>query len=225
MLLHRILSGSTIALLILTVAGSPDAVSANGRSLAGIVESGGTGLAGYEVSLYARFIEPPGTARVLGRATAGPSGEFKIDYHLPHGQSSPLLFIRAISGPAMLASAIGQAPVAGSVVVNERTTVATGFAYAQFVDGYEIRGNSVGMLNAVRMTANMVHAETGTLGRRSSAAAERFGNVGAANLQLPRQHGGPLHRGAGRLPGALRRDHAAGRAASDERPSGGGEHR
>lgn len=164
--LHRILSGSTVALLALTMIGSPNAEGASGTSLRGTVKSGGTGLAGYEVSLYARFVGPLETARVLGRATTGPSGEFKIDYHLPRGlpsSSQPLLFVRAESGPAMLASAIGQAPVAGPVVVNERTTVATGFAFAQFVDGSAIGGNRYGMLNAVRMAANMVNPRTGTV--------------------------------------------------------------
>lgn len=56
-------------------------------------------------------------------------------------------------GAALLASAIGQAPVAGPVVVNERTTVATGFAFAQFVDGTAIEGNRYGMLNAIGMAA------------------------------------------------------------------------
>jgi hypothetical protein len=168
MSLHRILSSSSIVLLLFTVAGLSNAAGASGTTLRGTVESGGTGLAGYQVSLYARFVDPHGNASVVGRATTGPSGEFKIDYHLPRGHSSatqPLLFVRARSGPAMLASAIGQAPVAGPVVVNERTTVATGFAFAQFVDGSAIDGNPVGMLNAVHMTRNMVRPRTGNLAK------------------------------------------------------------
>jgi hypothetical protein len=164
--LRRILSRSAIALLVLTASAFPSARAESGTSLRGTVESGGTGLAGYEVSLYARFVGPLGTARVLGRATTGPAGEFEIDYQLPPGLPSsfqPLLFVRAESGPATLASAIGQAPVPGPVVVNERTTVATGFAFAQFVDGSEIEGNRYGMLNAVRMAANMVDPKTGTV--------------------------------------------------------------
>lgn len=41
--LHRILSGSTIALLVLTVAGLSNAEAASGTRLRGTVESGGTG--------------------------------------------------------------------------------------------------------------------------------------------------------------------------------------
>ena len=166
MALHRILAALTIALLALSVATSANAESESRARLRGSVESGGTGLAGYEVSLYARFVEPFGVARVLGRATTSSSGEFEIDYHLPpglHSSFQPLLFILAESGPAMLASAIGRAPVAGTVVVNERTTVATGFAFAQFVDGSAIGGNRYGMFNAVRMAANMVDPRTGAV--------------------------------------------------------------
>ena len=103
MSLHRILSSSSIALLLFTVAGLSNAAGASGTTLRGTVESGGTGLAGYQVSLYARFVDPHGNASVVGRSTTGPSGEFKIDYHLPRGHSSasePLLFVRARSGPA-----------------------------------------------------------------------------------------------------------------------------
>jgi hypothetical protein len=164
--LHRILSVPTIALLLLTLVGSPNAEGRSGTSLRGTVESGGTGLAGYEVSLHASFVGPLGIARVLGRATTGPAGEFAVDYQLPPGLPSswqPLLFVRAASGPAMLASAIGRAPVTGPVVVNERTTVATGFAFAQFVDGSAIEGNRYGTLNAVHMAANLASPETGTV--------------------------------------------------------------
>ena len=111
------------------------------------MESADIGLAGYQVSLYARFVDPPRTARVLGRAVTGPAGAFRIEYQVPGGHASgsaPLLFVRARNGSATLASAIGPAPVTGPVVVNERTTVATGFAFAQFVDGPAIDGNRVG---------------------------------------------------------------------------------
>jgi len=151
-----------LTLLAFAVAGLANANDASRTSLRGIVESDGTGLAGYEVTLYARFVGPFEITSVLGRATTDPAGEFEIDYRLPRGLQ-PLLFVRAKSSSAMVVSAIGQAPVAGPVVVNERTTVAAGFAFAQFVHGSAIDGNPVGMLNAVRMAANMVNPKTGTV--------------------------------------------------------------
>lgn len=164
--LRRILSGLTIALLLLTATGLANAGGTGETSLRGTVTSAGTGLAGYEVSLYARSIGPFGSASVLGTTTTGPDGAFEINYQLPRAlpfSLQPLLFIRAQSGPAMLVSAIGQPPVAGPVVVNERTTVATGFAFAQFVDGLTIDGNRYGMLNAVRMAGNMADPATGAV--------------------------------------------------------------
>jgi hypothetical protein len=162
----RAFGGLAVVLMILTSAATGDARAGRGTTLQGIVESGGSGLEGYEVSLYARFLGRFGRARVVGRATTGPSGEFRISYDLPHWLPRswrPLLFVRAESGSAMLASALGQAPVTGPVVVNERTTVATGFAYAQFVNETGIDGNRYGMLNAAHMAANLAHPETGTV--------------------------------------------------------------
>ena len=66
------------------------------------------------------------------------------------------------------------------MVVNERTTVATGFAFAQFVDGAAIDGNRHGMLNAVRMAANLAHPETGTV-----AAVLRLPPNGPETTALP----------------------------------------
>jgi hypothetical protein len=162
----RIPGGLIVALMVLTGAGASDAMSAPATSLRGTVESGGIGLEGYEVALYARFIGLFGRAKVLGSGITGPFGEFAIDYRLPRRLppwQQPLLFVRARSGPAMLASALGQAPVVGPVVVNERTTVATGFALAQFVHGPAIDGNRHGMLNAAHMAANLAHPATGTV--------------------------------------------------------------
>jgi hypothetical protein len=136
-------------------------------TLHGRVESDGTGLAGYQVSLLASFIDAGGHVRILGRDTSRPFGGFRIDYRLPHGlasKSQPVLFVLAEKGPAMLASAVGRAPLAGPMVVNELTTVATGFAFAQFVDGKIINGNRYGMVNAVRMAANLANPETGRIG-------------------------------------------------------------
>src|SRR5262245_50445662 len=65
----------------------------------------------------------------------------------------------------MLASAIGGGPkVADNIVVNERTTVATGIAFAQFVGDRKILGNKYGMINAVHMAANLADPKTGDVG-------------------------------------------------------------
>jgi hypothetical protein len=132
------------------------------------VESGGTGLAGYEVSLYASFVDHGPPWLLLDSDTSNSAGNFQITYSLPSGladDQQPLLFVEAEHGPVMLASAIGMGSGApGDVVVNERTTVATGTAFAQFVDGGKIKGNTYGMINAVHMAANLADPQTGAVG-------------------------------------------------------------
>jgi hypothetical protein len=163
---YRILSALAVALVVMMLAAPSGASGRSTTSLSGFVESGGNGLEGYEVSLHAHFLGPFGSSRVVGRATSGPFGAFRIAYRLPYWLPSwrrPLLFLVAENGPAMLASALGQAPVSGPVAVNERTTVAAGFAYAQFVSATGIDGNRYGMLNAAQMAANLARPETGTV--------------------------------------------------------------
>jgi hypothetical protein len=164
--LDRTLAVFVLAAIALMANAAAHVEAAPALTLRGSVESGGAGLAGYRVSLLASFTGAGGSTRILGRDTSGPSGEFAIDYRLPHRRSprsQPVLFVLAEKGPAMLASAIGQAPLAGPVVVNELTTVATAFAFAQFVDGTTIAGNRVGMMNAVRMAANLANPVTGRI--------------------------------------------------------------
>src|SRR5262249_18110771 len=124
--------------------------------------------AGYKVALYASFVDHGPSWKLLGSDTSNSAGNFQITYALPPGLSDeqqPLLFVKAEHGLSMLASAIGMGSSAPEqVVVNERTTVATGNAFAQFVDGRKIRGNTYGMINAVQMAANLAYPETGEVG-------------------------------------------------------------
>jgi hypothetical protein len=60
-----------------------------------------------------------------------------------------------------LASVLGPAPIASRVVVNERTTVATGFALAQFISGPAVSGRAPGPQNAAGMAGNLVDVRTG----------------------------------------------------------------
>jgi hypothetical protein len=64
----------------------------------------------------------------------------------------------------VLASALGpEATLPGAITINERTTVATGFAFAQFIQGTEISGNRYGVSNAVHMAANLANVVTGEI--------------------------------------------------------------
>ena len=134
------------------------------QTLRGTVEGNGHAQRGYTILLYAAEAGGHGNGHVLGTARTDVDGKFKIRYRLPHGQQS-ILFVIAEHGPVMLAGAIGtSANVRHEVVINERTTVATGTAFAQFVDGRNIHGNTYGMISAVKMAENMANPENGNIG-------------------------------------------------------------
>jgi hypothetical protein len=141
------------------------------RSLDGVVTSDGTGLAGYQVSLYASYAGTHARYERIGSAKTDGSGHFRIMYSPVTDKEDltnrrhPVLFLIAENGPAMLASAIGTGSDApDKVVVNERTTIATGNAFAQFVQGKEITGNAYGMANAAHMARNLADPQTGAVG-------------------------------------------------------------
>lgn len=159
-----------VVLLLAFVAfvAAPTNATGEAHTLQGTVQSGDYALPQYQVSLYGAFIDHGPSWVQLGSAMTDNSGHFRIDYSVPPGlwsDNQPVLFVEAKRGPAMLASAIGiGSGVPGDVVVNERTTVATANAYAQFVGGTKIQGNYYGMKNAVGMAENLADPVTGSVG-------------------------------------------------------------
>jgi hypothetical protein len=136
------------------------------RTLRGTVEGNGGAQAGYDVSLYATFSDGP-INKLLGSDTTDGGGNFEIEYRyrlLPGDHTKRVLYVVAERGKAMLASAVDDLSKDDHVVVSELTTVAIGTAFAQFIDGREISGNTYGMLNAVAMAANMANPKTGAIG-------------------------------------------------------------
>ena len=163
---------AALLMLVLAIAAVTTLADTQGRArtqtLRGSVESNGTGLPSYEVSLFVSYAGGAPNGSVIGTATTEDTGEFTIQYQLPltlpSGQR-PIFFVMAEDGPAMLATVFGTDPThLSKVVVNERTTVATGVAFAQFIDGRQIHGNTYGMINAVKMAANMANRKTGGAG-------------------------------------------------------------
>jgi len=157
-----------VAAIGLALVATAGAARPGALTLQGSVRSGDTGLAGYSVSVYAAFVDRKPQWVPLGSDVSDGAGNFRITYSVPGGltSSKPLLFVEATRGRAMLASAIGTSPsaVPERVVVNERTTVATGNAFTQFVDGRKIKGNRYGMTNAVHMAANLADPQNGAVG-------------------------------------------------------------
>ena len=137
------------------------------HTLTGVVEGNGVPQAAYEVFLYASYGNGKGFNGFLGTSVTDGAGSFEIDYKLAPGLVNnhlPVLYVLAEKGESMLASAISDGATDGAIVVNERTTVAIGVAFAQFIDGRKISGNTYGRANAVGMAANMANPLTGELG-------------------------------------------------------------
>jgi len=164
----RLCGKAWLATALLALAVTPAfAGQKESATLQGAVQSGGSGLPLYKVSLYIAYLQGGPDWKLLGTGTSDGTGRFFITYAVPPGlaEAPSLLFVQAERGPVLLASAISMGPTPPAfVVVNERTTVATGAAYAQFVESRKIAGNPVGMLNALPMAANFANPFTGAVG-------------------------------------------------------------
>jgi hypothetical protein len=105
-------------------------------------------------------------ALVLGIGCSDSSGIFTIDYKAP-SDSRAVLYLIA-TGPAdsiRMASVLGTTPFPSQVTVNERTTVATAFAMAQFIKGDQIGGTYPGLQNAAGTLQNLVDITNGNIGQ------------------------------------------------------------
>ncbi|WP_432721393.1 hypothetical protein R0382_003582 [Jeongeupia wiesaeckerbachi] len=164
------------ASLALALGGCFDGDSPSGKqlTLSGQVQSRSAGLGNYRVELYASFSGDDAAWVQLGSATTSGDGTFSIDYALSEAQTTqqPLLFVQATLGEAMLASAIGtgNGEISPPIVVNDRTTVATGNAFAQFISASGIAGDVIGMRNAAQMATNLADPVSGAVGTALSSS-------------------------------------------------------
>jgi DNA-binding beta-propeller fold protein YncE len=132
-------------------------------------------LRGMNVVLYAAT---PGAARpaVLGRTRSRRGGRYTLRYRGVRPGAIKYLLATRPGGAAeagypfpgssyRLAAAIGAGRVPGRVTLNERTTVAMGYAMAQFIDRGRVAGMDPGLRNAAAMTGNLVRVGSGALSR------------------------------------------------------------
>jgi sugar lactone lactonase YvrE len=137
------------------------AAPAGAATLDGVVRSGPLPLPGLSVSLH-RAGGASGAPQLLGRAVSDVRGRFAIPHRAQ--RSGAVLYLTAGSGPIRLAAVLGPAPRPRSVVVNELTTAAAGFALAQFVSGgARIAGPAPGPRNAALMARNLADVRTGSV--------------------------------------------------------------
>ncbi|MEY9874985.1 DNA-binding beta-propeller fold protein YncE [Streptacidiphilus sp. MAP12-33] len=122
----------------------------------GVVRSGGTPLGNLRVTLLEAG---PARPRVLAQTCSGPDGRFHLTYRRP-ADPRAVLYLTADGGSGGLRLA---ATVDGgsAVVVNERTTVAAAYAFAQFTHDGEVAGGSPGLPNAAAISHNLADVRTG----------------------------------------------------------------
>ena len=135
-------------------------LSANPKSLSGVVQTGGTtsgqALPNVHVSL---FEATTGQPTMLGQATTDASGQFSIRYTRNTSQS--IFFVTADVGQGVVFVTIVGPSLPGSVTLNELTTVAASYSMAQFLRTGVISGNSFGLQIAAGMNDNIVVPATG----------------------------------------------------------------
>ena len=120
----------------------------------------------------------PGGARpaVLGTTRSARGGSFRLRYRPAGRRSVKYLLATRPGGGAeagfpvpgssyRLAAALGAGRVPRRAAVNERTTVAIGYAMAQFIANGRVAGKDPGLRNAAAMTRNLVRARSGRLSR------------------------------------------------------------
>jgi hypothetical protein len=152
---------AVVAWAITTASASTRKYRPPGLYLQGKVLSQKRPLAGVAVTLYSTVAR--GRPLVLAASQTRRDGSFAFRYSRP--RPFGVLYLIAGRGAAVrLATVLGTTPAPGRVVINERTTVATGFALAQFVHGNAITGRVPGPQNAARMARNLVDLRSGHVG-------------------------------------------------------------
>ena len=134
-------------------------------TLAGRVLSGELPVARARVELFRAGPAGSGQPVALANARTRRDGSFKIADPAGGHTGGVLYLVVRRGGVVRLAAVLGAGSVPSRVVVNERTTVAAGFALAQFVSAKGISGRAPGPKNGAAMAANLVGVRTGGVGR------------------------------------------------------------
>ncbi|HEX4753943.1 MAG TPA: hypothetical protein VH268_13685 [Solirubrobacterales bacterium] len=153
------LLGAALALL---VAALPGAALAGQRGTI----SGTVPLRGMNVLLMAATPGAKSPAE-LGNTRSGPGGAFTIHYGGAKQTNVKYLLATRPGGGAeagfpiygqsyRLAAALGEGTPPRQVKVTERTTVAMGFAMAQFIKGGKVAGKNPGLRNAAAMSGDLI---------------------------------------------------------------------
>jgi len=176
---------ASIAIAAAALMAAPTAALGASGQIRGQVQGAGSFPRPFRVTLFQAM---PGASspKSLGSTTTQRNGSFSLRYrgsirrgvrylvaHRPGGAAEAGYPVSVSS--LRLATALGDRGVPGRVTVNERTTVATAFALAQFFKGGQIAGKNPGLRNAAAMTRNLASRRNGGL----SPVLSRFPNGGS----------------------------------------------
>ncbi len=159
------------ALAPLSAAAAPPTSPGGAQRLTGLVFADGAAVRDSQVTLLAAGATP-GSATALQTVRTDRGGRFA--FTVPAGvDADDVLYAtatggtsggRALGGDVELAASLGDIRT-GRITINELTTVAAGYALAQFAAGGSLGGGEPGLGNAAKMTRNMVDPTTGALTR------------------------------------------------------------
>ena len=161
----RTMNPGTVVVMLIMTASPAGPLLAGTDVQAGKVGSGGGPIVGSTVTLYSTGPEKGSGAISLGTSQSGPGGRFRISYTAPSNDDAVLYLIA--DGPedgVRLATVLGTGGFPDRVTINERTTVATAHAMAQYIVGDNIGGKSPGVQNAAAILRNLVDLKTGKIG-------------------------------------------------------------
>ncbi|WP_435218102.1 NHL repeat-containing protein [Streptomyces sp. bgisy034] len=147
------------------------------------MRSGSRPIAAAEVTLFQAGDRLGARARPLARTHTDTDGRFRLSYRAPTDPDA-VLYLAAETGPAgpghprtvhrvrpvRLVAMLGTGRRTGEVVLNERTTVAAGFAMAQFTRQGEVAGRSPGLQNAAAVSHNLADITSGRAARTLGTA-------------------------------------------------------
>jgi len=157
---------------LLVMAGSVSVTAAptpaDGDTLNGEVRSAADD-ANWNITAWISGVAGARAPAQVGSAVSGANGRFSISVDEQPADGS-ILYLLARPAEAGHGTAPTLASVTGIgsspfVVMSERTTVATGYAMAQFIDNDGINGTDPGISNSAAMITNLVDPATGELGR------------------------------------------------------------
>jgi hypothetical protein len=154
-------------LLAFALSGCPSSGSGNNTVINGIVSTGGgstpIAISGATVTIYQ---VQSGSASVVTQSTTDGSGNFsaKVPTNNSNTTTNPVTYYAVASkSPSVeLMASLGTGPI-NAVRINELTTVASAYAFAQlFRSNYSISGSALPLSIAAGMAENLVSAQSGS---------------------------------------------------------------